>query len=379
MYRKGELILLGLILIISVVKGGGSGGGIFFEEEEYRKEFEGWIHRFEKSYESFDFLQRFAVFKTNMDYVHEWNSKKLPTVLELNQFADITNQEYRRLYLGTRINARHLLGTPGTHEMSNNFGKVFGDDDSDSSGATVDWRAKGAVSPIKNQGQCGSCWSFSTTGSVEGAHYISTGKMVPLSEQNLVDCSGSEGNMGCQGGLMNLAFDYIIKNEGIDTEDSYPYSAETGKKCLFNKTNVGATISSYKNITSGDESNLADAVKNAGPVSVAIDASHNSFQLYSHGIYYEKDCSSVNLDHGVLVVGYGSGDPSSLANNVGGRSGPKMVVFNNRMVKTPSSNGDYWIVKNSWGSTWGSHGFIFMSMNRDNNCGIATSASYPIV
>jgi len=212
----------------------------------------------------------------------------------------------------------------------------------------VDWVSKGAVTGIKNQGQCGSCWSFSTTGSVEGAHFLSTGKLVSLSEQNLVDCSTSEGNDGCNGGLMDYAFQYIIKNHGIDTEASYSYTATGPNACHFKAADVGATITSYTDVASGNEAALATAVDKQ-PVSVAIDASHTSFQLYSSGVYYEPSCSTSQLDHGVLAVGYGT-DGSS----------------------------DFWYVKNSWGTSWGIKGYIWMSRNRNNNCGIATAASYPI-
>jgi len=176
--------------------------------------------------------------------------------------------------------------------------------------------------------------------------FLKTGKLVSVSEQQLVDCSGSYGNYGCDGGLMDYAFKYIIANKGIDTEASYPYTAQDGS-CAWNPANVGATISSYTDVTSGDEGSLTTSITKQ-PVSVAIDASQSSFQFYSSGVYYEPACSSTQLDHGVLAVGYGT-----------------------------QSGSDYYIVKNSWGSGWGSAGYIMMSRNRDNNCGIATAASYP--
>jgi len=148
---------------------------------------------------------------------------------------------------------------------------------------------------------------------------------------------------------MDSAFKYIIQNKGVDTEDSYKYTARDGT-CKFNKATIGATITSFKDVQSKSEPSLSSAIQSAGPVSVAIDASHSSFQFYSGGIYYEKQCSSTRLDHGVLAVGYGT-----------------------------QSGGDYYIVKNSWGTSWGNQGYILMARNKQNNCGIATASSYPIV
>jgi len=208
-------------------------------------------------------------------------------------------------------------------------------------------KKKNAVTPVKNQGQCGSCWAFSTTGSLEGAWAISKGKLVSLSEQNLVDCSSSYGNDGCDGGLMDQAFDYIIANKGIDTEDSYKYTARDGN-CKFNKNTIGATLTKYTDVTAQSETALQSAIMKQ-PISVAIDASHSSFQFYSSGVYFESRCSATQLDHGVTAVGYGT------------------------------SSSAYYIVKNSWGTDWGMQGYILMSRNKNNNCGIATMSCYPIV
>jgi len=212
--------------------------------------------------------------------------------------------------------------------------------------ATWNWVPKGAVTHIKNQQQCGSCWSFSTTGSTEGCHFITTKKLVALSEQNLMDCSTSEGNQGCDGGLMTQAMDYIISNKGVDTEKSYPYTAEDGT-CHFSKANIGATLKSYTNVNTGDENDLQAKVY-LGPTSVAIDASQSSFQFYNSGVYSDPDCSTSQLDHGVLAVGWGTDSGSA-----------------------------YWIVKNSWGTDWGQQGYIWMARNDGNMCGIATMATLP--
>jgi cathepsin L len=323
-----SILLLASLLSIAVA----------FTDVEYQESFSNWMHTMGKAYTAEEFQTRFSVFKSNMDYVRDWNAGGSSTVLGLTVFADLTNAEYQSIYLGTRFD--------GTLRLQN---AVKEDEPTGPLADTVNWVNKGAVTGIKNQGQCGSCWSFSTTGSTEGVHYLATGNLVSLSEQNLMDCSTAYGNQGCNGGLMDSAFNYIIANGGIDTEASYPYLAYS-TPCTYNAANRGATIASYTDVPSGSEAALANAA-NQQPISVAIDASHNSFQLYTSGIYYESACSPTALDHGVLVVGYGSNGPST--------------------------GQDYWLVKNSWGTMWGMDGYIQMSRNRNNNCGIATMASYP--
>jgi cathepsin L len=254
-------------------------------DASYRADFMRFIREHGKSYSSAEFQHRFMIFKANLDFVDAWNTKGFHTVA-INKFADLTASEFGALYTGTRISVEEPAYTGGAPTDLP---------------ASVDWRTQGAVTGIKDQGQCGSCWAFSTTGSTEGAHFLKTGSLVSLSEQNLVDCSKKEGNQGCNGGLMTQAMDYIIKNNGIDTEASYPYHASTGLFCHFKAANVGATLSSYTNVQSGNESDLqAKAVE--GPVSVAIDASHTSFQLYSTGVYYEPACSSTQYGVPLLSV-----------------------------------------------------------------------------
>jgi len=185
---------------------------------------------------------------------------------------------------------------------------------------------------------------------MEAINFLATKQLVGLSEQNLIDCSSAYGNQGCEGGQMDGAFQYVIKNQGVDTESSYPYQEEGPLSCRFNPANIGAKITGYQDVARGDESALQTAAAQQ-PVSVAIDASRPSFQFYKSGVYYEPQCSSTNLDHGVLVVGYG----------------------------TEGSSSQYWLVKNSWGTSWGMEGYIMMARNRNNNCGIASDASYPTI
>jgi len=309
------------------------GSAYGFSTVEYQNAFISWMKEHQVSYTQEEFLYRYDIFKTNMDFVRDWNAKNSSTVVGLNRLADLSNSEYRNIYLGTRIDA--------TDVEEGIFTQV------EPLADAVDWRTKGIVTPIKDQGQCGSCWSFSATGSMEGAAAQKTGKLVSFSEQQLMDCSVSYGNQGCNGGLMDSAFKYVVANKGIDTETSYPYETRQGT-CRFTTANIGGTISSYTDVTAKSETALANAINNQ-PVSVAIDASHNSFQLYKSGVYKETACSSSRLDHGVLAVGYG----------------------------TDAAGGDYYIVKNSWGVSWGIDGYILMSRNNANNCGIATQASWP--
>jgi len=311
-------------------------------EAEYKDAFVAYIQQYQKVYSSGDFTKRYEAFKHNYDYVEAWNAENNGVVLEMNVFADLSSDEFKQNYLGLAFDYENY--TP-----VNEY--VVPDVSISALPTSVDWRTKGAVTPVKDQGQCGSCWSFSATGSIEGAWEIAGNTLIGLSEQNLMDCSTTYGNQGCNGGLMDDAFKYVIANKGIDSEASYPYLTADGK-CHYSTANKAASISNYTDIASKNETALQVASANVGPISVAIDASHESFQLYKSGVYHQFLCSQTRLDHGVLVVGYGTDS---------------------------TSGNDYWLVKNSWGATWGQEGYIWMSRNKNNNCGIATSASFPVV
>ena len=299
-----------------------------------------FVQKFNKKYaDDITELRRHTIWQANKKYVDEHNehlADRLGFTLAINEYSDLDSAEFAKQLTGLLRNSNPQPDVE-KHVPSGNIPD------------SVDWRTKGIVTPIKNQGQCGSCWAFSATGGLEGQHALKTNKLVSLSEQDLVDCSGAEGNEGCNGGWPFWAFEYVIKNKGIDTESSYPYVARD-EVCRFKAANVGATCQSYKMVTADSEEDLTNAIANVGPISVAIDASHASFQMYHTGVYYEPDCSTTQLDHAVLAVGYGTNGGS-----------------------------DMYIVKNSWGTSWGMQGYIYMSRNRNNNCGIASKASYPIV
>jgi len=286
-----------------------------------------------------DFRKR--IFANNLKFIETHNAEHaigLHTyTVGINKFADMTNEEFSKQFMGYKAPA---VDIPESKIDASDYPLPD----------AIDWRDYNLVTPVKNQGQCGSCWAFSTTGTIEGAHARRTGKLVSLSEQQLVDCVRA--NSGCYGGFPFKALEYVIKKGGIDTEASYPYEQRLGP-CRFDKfedkNNIGAHVADAKKISKGDEQDLKKAVGMYGPVSIAIDASHYSFQLYQSGIYSEPYCNPYYMEHAVLAVGYGSEDGN-----------------------------DYWIVKNSWGADWGDEGYIKMARNQNNMCGVATMACYAL-
>lgn len=296
-----------------------------------------------KAYSEFEDKFRMKVYLENRHKIAKHNARfekgEVSFKMDMNHFGDLLHHEFVSM----------VNGFKGKNYTKSGLGAFFMEPANVAIPQTVDWRTQGAVTPVKDQGQCGSCWAFSSTGALEGQAFRKTGKLVSLSEQNLIDCSGKYGNEGCNGGLMDQAFQYVKDNKGIDTEDSYPYEAEDDT-CRYNPKNRGAVDVGFIDVPSGSEQKLMAAVATMGPVSIAIDASHESFQFYSHGVYFEPECSSDDLDHGVLIVGYGS-----------------------------DKGKDYWLVKNSWSEKWGDAGYIKIARNRKNHCGVATAASYPLV
>lgn len=296
-----------------------------------------------KTYKSHDeYAHRFGIWKENRAAIKAHNLSKKSWSLAINKFGDLTQEEFAEMYLN-----KYETDTLKDIEVL----------DTAALPTTIDWVAKGAVTQVKNQGQCGSCWSFSTTGSVEGLHFLEGNQLVSLSEQQLMDCSTSFGNMGCNGGLMDDAFQYVISTGGLTTEKNYPYSATGPNSC--EKSNFEGKLfcaaKSYKNVPQKSVEQFKKFLTK-GPVSVAIQANQFSFQFYGGGVM-SGSCGT-QLDHGVLAVGYG----------------------------TQNGQG-FWKVKNSWASSWGEQGFILLAAdpsattskfnNGAGQCGILMSASAP--
>ena len=307
-----------------------------------------FIKKFDKTYKSMDHLkERFSIYSSNLKVIHSHNTCTESVCLPINYtlgetfFTDFSQEEFK-LYHNLQVVKSPLTAAKCSAFKSPNA-KIP---------TSIDWRQQNAVSPVKDQGQCGSCWAFSSTGSMEGAWSIATGNLISLSEQQLVDCSYGlkYGNLGCNGGEMDAAFQYAI-DSGMCGEDDYTYAAKKGE-CHSCSCSALVHFKSCVDVTPNNEANLAQAVA-MNPVSVAIEADTQVFQLYKSGVITSSACGT-SLDHGVLVVGYGA------------------------------ENGiDYWLVKNSWGEGWGEDGYVKIEKTSSTNskgvCGIAMQPSYPVV
>jgi len=313
----------------------------FLDDSDEWKQFSNFQERFNKKYENIqEFELRFKVFRENLRTIilHNLDMNQNFT-MGINQFTDLTSQEFKDKYVGGLKST--TVGSYGCKSFS-----------SSAVGApsSLDWRSKGAVTTVKDQGQCGSCWTFSATGAIEGAWAIAKGQLVDLTEQELVDCATgiSYGSHGCSGGQMEGAFKYVIEH-GQCSLASYPYTAKDGtcKTC-----SSVVYISSCSDVKPNDQLSLKAAVAQQ-PVAIAIEADTRYFQSYSGGVLTSSSCGTT-LDHGVLIVGYGEENAQQ-----------------------------YWLVKNSWGTTWGDKGYVKIARSESTNdagiCGIAMDPSFPSV
>ena len=302
------------------------------DDMEYLK----YVAKYGKSYgtkEEFEF--RGDVFKNTLAKLSEENSKNDNTFrVGLNKFADWTPAEFKRILSYKPAHKR------GAKVQQAAFQET-------AIPTEIDWRTKGAVNPVKDQGQCGSCWAFSAVGAMEGRYQIKSGTLLSLSEQQLVDCAGGQyGNQGCNGGDMGTAIQYAADN-GMELETDYRYTAQDGS-CQYDQSKVKVTPTGYQNVATNNAVALKTAIAD-GPVSVAIEADTFVFQFYSGGILNSKACGT-NLDHGVVAVGYGN----------------------------DASKGSYYIVRNSWGASWGLKGYINIAIvDGAGICGIQMEPVYP--
>ncbi|EGC38873.1 hypothetical protein DICPUDRAFT_96752 [Dictyostelium purpureum] len=311
-------------------------------------QFVAFQQKYNKVYSSNEYSAKFETFKANLGVIAQLNQKaklhKSDTKFGVNEFADLSAAEFRKYYLNAQVakpDASLPMAPLLTEEVLETIPTAF------------DWRTKGAVTGVKNQGQCGSCWSFSTTGNIEGQWYLAGNTLVGLSEQNLVDCDhqcmeydGQKScDAGCDGGLQPNAYRYVIENGGLDSENSYPYLAVTGDSCKFKSGNVAAKISNFTMIPQ-NETQMAGYLATHGPLAIAADAAE--WQFYIGGVF-DLPCGQ-SLDHGILIVGF------SAEKNIFGHLKP------------------YWIVKNSWGASWGEQGYLYLGKGK-NLCGVSDFVS----
>ncbi|XP_047330812.1 probable cysteine protease RD19B [Impatiens glandulifera] len=355
MDRLFSLLLISSLILVFADELAGAGDGDFLIRQVVDDNNDGNLlsadhhfnifkHKFGKSYatkEEHDY--RLSVFQSNLRRAERHQKLDPSAVHGVTQFSDLTSAEFRQKHLGLKrlrlpadANKAPILPT---NDLPTDF----------------DWRDHGAVTSVKNQGSCGSCWSFSTTGALEGANFLATGKLVSLSEQQLVDCDHEcepdepgSCDSGCNGGLMNSALEYTLKNGGLMREEDYPYTGTDGGACKLDKTKIAASVANFSVVSLDEDQIAANLVKN-GPLAVAINAAY--MQTYVGGVSCPYICSK-RLNHGVLMVGYGSAGYAPV-----------------RMKEK-----QFWIIKNSWGDKWGEEGFYKICRGH-NVCGVDSMVS----
>ncbi|XP_063803110.1 cathepsin S-like [Pseudophryne corroboree] len=302
-----------------------------------------WAKTHQKLYDNKeDELTRRVIWEENLKFITVHNLEYSLGVqsyeVGMNHLGDLTGEEVTSAMVGFQYMDLSVANASGLPE----------DVSKSKVAESMDWRNQNCVTDVKDQGLCSCSWAFSSVGALECQAKLRKGKLESYSAQNLVDCSRSYGNNGCEGGFIAAAYRYIIQNS-IELDSTYPYEGKDGT-CHLNHTKKAVTITSYKQVPYADEHEMKQVVGKVGPVSVAIDASRRSFHLYKKGVYYDPLCSSAQTNHAALVIGYGAEDGI-----------------------------EYWLVKNSWGPSFGEQGYIKLARNHYNHCGIASFASYPVM
>lgn len=329
-YVSYKIVALSVVLLLGV------GGVCYYYSEDYaHAQFKEFIVQYNKQYSESELTYRLSVYRNNLNMINFINSAQTSVILEMNEFGDLTLEEFQATYLSNlpRVESKKSTYLP-TDDLPN----------------AIDWRELNTVTRVKNQKSCGSCWAFSAVGAIESAWAISHNELVELSEQQLVDCSDKYGNSGCEGGFMVNAFEYVI-DHGVSYSADYEYEGYR-KECREGRYSKPVHISGYETVPQNNSLQLQAAVARQ-PVSVAVDANNIVFMFYKSGTIDAGACGN-ELSHGVLVVGYGE-----------------------------DWNGLYWIIKNSWGRGWGQLGYAKIRRTLDENsegmCGIAMDASYPSI
>jgi len=340
---------IGHVAAVALAFLGGANAKLGQTKEDIEQMFDAW--RSEHGYanrfkDPVEYVKRLGIFAENLARIEEHNAKNLGWTMKMNEFGHLSPAEFKEMYTGLQV-PKAPSSIPRTPFVWKGR--------KEENPSSVDWTTKGAVTAVKNQGSCGSCWSFSTTGGLEGAYFLKHGSLVSFSEEQLVQCDKVD--QGCSGGLMDNAFKFIEQNGGLCKESDYPYTSGGGTtgSCQSGCTVVsGSAVTGYKDVSPVPQVTPAtvaqmEAAVAQQPISIAIEADQMSFQFYSGGVM--TGTCGTTLDHGVLAVGYGTQDGK-----------------------------DYWKVKNSWGASWGQEGYILLEKGKSQKggqCGILLSASYP--
>ncbi|KAK1170316.1 cathepsin L1-like [Acipenser oxyrinchus oxyrinchus] len=312
--------------------------------KDLESEWQAWKVTYKRQYTRMNEEQKRATWESNYKMIQQNNQHvqrgRKTITMGMNKFGDLTSEEFT-VMLGLFQKNTGRAAVLSAEQLRTTASKLNLN--------SIDYRTKGYITPVKEQGECGSCWAFTAAGALEGQMFKKTGKLVSLSVQNLIDCSRPQGNYGCLGGLMDGAYKYMLASNGIQSEASYPYRIQDDLPCSFNSSKVVAKITGYNYLPFYNEQALADAVAVFGPISVGIDAS--LLQFYQSGrIFNDPKCSSEKINHAVLVVGYGS-----------------------------VASQKYWIIKNSWSASWGEEGYFRLAKDMNRTCGISNYSVVPTV